>query len=348
MIDVDEQRAAGSLREITRHFGVRNVVAIADRPQALVERVTARAEIPGRTRQDHAAAAIDEGVRAAAERHRAGQPAEVLDGLVAAAAQHGGTVELVETADVAAIRQRVRRAVDEVDGRAALGAAAHGAARDRDVDRAGAHVALAVRANAVGVRTSRIDVACDVDGHDAAVAIRRVALREDAVRRVAQHDDVALLRDRDRTGVAVAADAAGEVLLLQDRDVLVAEAAGEPAAATDALREDAERVAAAREDVHGVRDGDDSAIAAAAAVATERETDAHVERRNRADPVLEAAIDVAGNTAAATDALREDRVCVVTFGNQVAADVVHGDVAAIAARAAAAADAELALQARVG
>src|SRR4030095_15389437 len=100
--------------------------------------------------------------------------------------------------------------------------------------------------------------------------------------------------------------------------VLVAEAAGDTAAAADTLREDAERIDAVRQDVTGVRDGDDAAIAAAAAVATEREADAHIERRTRAEPILEAAIDVAGNAAATTDALREDGVCVVAFGDQVA------------------------------
>src|SRR6185436_16594917 len=112
-------------------------------------------------------------------------------------------------------------------------------------------------------------------------------------------------------------------------------------AAADALREDAERVDSVREDVSCVRDADDAASAAAAAVATERETDADVERRNRADAVLEAAIDVAGHAAAATHALREDGMRVVALGNQIAADVVHRHVAAVAARATAAAYAEL-------
>src|SRR6185295_14639726 len=118
-------------------------------------------------------------------------------------------------------------------------------------DRARADVALALRANAVGVRTAGIDVTGDVDGHHTAAAVGRVALREDAVRRVAQHDDVAVLRDRDRTGVAVAAAAAVMAY---------------PEAASDA------------------------------------------ERRNRAESVLQSAIDVAGHSAATADALREDAV----------------------------------------
>ncbi len=208
-------------------------------------------------------------------------------------------------------------------------------------------IALALRADAVGVRTAGVDVSCDFDGDRATEPVGRVALREDAIRSVAEHDDVAVLGDRDRACIAVAADAAGEVLLFEDRNVLVAESAGQSAAAAHALREDAERVDAAREDVAGVRDSDVAAVTAAAAVLTEREAEADVERRDRAEPVLQTAIDVARDTAATADALREDAVRVVAFGDQLAA-VRHLDVAAIAARTAAAADAELAAQAGIG
>src|SRR4029079_927271 len=162
-------------------------------------------------------------VAAAAEVKGAVEPAEVLDSLVARAAEHRGPLQLVEPADVAVIRQRVRSAIDEGHGRAVVAAAAHRAAGESDSDRARAQVALALRTNAVGMRAARIDGTRDVDRYCAAVAIGRVALREDAVGRVAEHDNVAVLRDRDRACIAVAADAAREGLLLQDPDCLDAE-----------------------------------------------------------------------------------------------------------------------------
>ena len=118
----------------------------------------------------------------------------------------------------------------------------------------------ALREDAVGFGTVRQDVPLvERDGDSLPHLLPAGALREDAVGRVAERDDVAALRDVHHVARAGAADAAGKVLDLENREV-VAEAARD--AAADALRE--HRVCAAAKGVHraGEIDRDGPAIAA--------------------------------------------------------------------------------------
>ena len=364
VLDIEAKTVAGGDRTADGDIDRAGVGEAAARilivERAAIEDVDRRPAdvVQGRVRRDGVVGDVEgraghvvELVEAIAEIDLAGDDAVVVDDLVAVAAEDRDAVAAVQRADRAVVVDGVGGSAIDMNARGEqAGAARDDAARSQiDCHAAVAAKTEALRVDAGAVDTRRARLAVEGDMHITTCARAAGALSENGRGSIAGNDDIAGLIDRDRTGLAGAADAArpAEDRMAVDR---IAEDAGDTAAAADALREDAVGACAAGLDRTIVDNADIATIAAAAAGTAERRADADIDAGNRDAGFFhaggKAAIDIAGHAAAAADALGDDCRRAVAEGDDVAVlgDV---DVAALAGRAAGAADADRAERADI-
>ena len=136
------------------------------------------------------------------------------------------------------------------------------------------------------------------------------ALGEDAVGVLSCRGDDAVVGDLDLAARPVAAGTPRQrAAVATEACDAVADLAGEPAAAADALRKDGDRAITERRDVTGALYGNEAAVARRSAILTDAEPDPDIlERYAQRSAIGDAEVDVAGDATATTDALCDDAV----------------------------------------